>query len=89
MENIIITSKPARITDMRRRMADIQLCVSWREIANRYFGKSSSWLYNKLNGIDGNGGTGGFTHAEAEQLRGALLHLAERIRRAADNIPAQ
>ena len=73
MENIIITSKPARITDMRRRMADIQLCVSWREIANKYFGKSSSWLYNKLNGIDGNGGTGGFTPAEAEQLRGALL----------------
>ena len=29
--------------------------ITWREIAHDYFGKSSSRLYHKLNGIDGLG----------------------------------
>lgn len=57
-----------------------------REIANTYFVRSASWLYHKLNGIDGNGGVGGFTANEKEQLRGALFDLSERIRRAAETI---
>lgn len=71
---------------MRQRMKDISLCVSWREIANTYFKKSSSWLYHKLDGIDGNGGVGGFTPEEAEILYGALNDTADRLRRAAENI---
>lgn len=55
-------------------------------LSRRYFGKSVSWFYNKLNGIDGNGGEGGFTHEELQQLKGALCDLADRIRRAADNL---
>jgi len=43
-------------------------------------------LYHKLDGIDGNGGVGGFTDKEKEQLRGALVDLSDRLRRAADNI---
>ena len=39
-----------------------------------------------INGIDGNGGVGGFTPEEAEQFRGALYDVAERIRRVADNL---
>ena len=39
-------------------------------------------------GIDGNGGIGGFTPEEAEQLKGALIDLSNRIRHAANNIPA-
>lgn len=39
-------------------------------------------------GIDGNGGIGGFTPEEAEQLRGALVDLSDRIRRAGYNIVA-
>ena len=60
--------------------------MSWREVANTYFDRSASWLYHKLDGIDGNGGVGGFTDKEKEQLRGALVDLSDRIRRAADNI---
>lgn len=59
-------------------MQDILLCVSWREIANTYFDRPASWLYNKLNAIDDNGG---FTEKEKELLRGALFDLSERIRR--------
>lgn len=62
------------------------MAVSWRDFANTYFQKSSSWFYHKMDGIDGNGGAGGFSEAEAEQMRGALIDLANRIRRAAENI---
>lgn len=77
---------PAIISDMKRRMGDIQMAISWRDFANTYFQRSSSWFYHKMDGIDGNGGTGGFTPEEAEQMRGALCDLADRIRRAAENI---
>jgi len=63
---------------------DIYTNVSWAEIARSYFGKSSSWLYNKLKGIDGNGGIGGFTEKEKEILKEALLDLSDRIRYVAE-----
>lgn len=72
--------------DVKQRMGDILVAISWREIARRYFGKSSSWLYHKLDGIDGNGGEGGFTPEEAGQLKAALCDLSDRIRRAADTL---
>lgn len=82
METALIQQN--RIRDMKARLQDILLSVSWREVSNTYFGKSSSWLYHKL---DGNGGNrGGFTPEEAEQLRSALCDLSERIRRAAEKI---
>ena len=81
-----ITNKPTKDSNVKQRLQDILLSVSWRDIANTYFDHSASWLYHKLDGIDGNGGVGGFTDAEKEQLRGALVDLSDRRRRAADNI---
>ena len=77
---------PAMVTDMKKKMQDVLLAVSWREFANTYFQKSSSWFYHKMDGIDGNGGLGGFSPQEAEQMRNALFDLSARIRRAAENI---
>lgn len=77
-----------QITDMKQRMSDIYLAVSWREINRTYFDKSMSWFQHKMYGIDGNGGIGGFTPQEADQLYGALNDLADRIRRAAESIKA-
>ena len=82
----IVMKKPVVITDMKKKMADIMLSVSWRDFANTYFQKSSSWFYHKMDGIDGNGGKGGFNEDEAEQMRGALMDLSDRIRRAAEII---
>lgn len=76
----------AILTDVKQKMSDILIAISWREVARTYFGKSSSWLYHKLDGIDGNGGVGGFTPEEASQLKEALRDLSDRIRRAADSI---
>ena len=78
--------KQEKITDMKNRMQPILMDISWRELSNKYFGRSSSWFYHKMDGINGNGGQGGFTREEAEHLRGALCDLADRIRRAAESI---
>lgn len=46
-----ITMKQAKDSTVKQRIQDIQMMVSWREIAHAYFGKSASWLYHKLDGI--------------------------------------
>lgn len=81
-----IMTQPVVVTDMKKKVQDILMSVSWREFANTYFQKSSSWFYHKMDGIDGNGGAGGFNQQEVEQMRGALIDLSNRIRRAAENI---
>ena len=74
------------ITDMKQRISDILMAISWRDFANNYFHKSSSWFYHKMDGIDGNGGVGGFTPEEKEHFRASLLDLANRIRETAEKI---
>ena len=85
---VVARQKQEKITDMKKRMRDIYLAVSWREVSRTYFDKSVSWFQQKMYGIDGNGGVGGFTPDEADKLYCALNDLADRIRRAADNIKA-
>ncbi len=68
------------------QLKDIALFVTWGKISNEYFGKSSSWLYNKLNGVDGNGGVGELNEEEKLKLKDALYDLADRIKSSADNI---
>ena len=85
---VVARQKQEKITDMKKRMRDIYLAVSWREISRTYFDKSVSWFQQKMYGIDGNGGVDGFTPEEAVTLYCALNDLADRIRRAADNIKA-
>jgi hypothetical protein len=76
----------AEKTTAKQQLNDIMLEVSWADISKTYFGKSSSWIYNKLNGRDGNGGCGEFTEDEKETLRLALYDLSNRLREAADNL---
>ncbi|MCL1942082.1 MAG: DUF5053 domain-containing protein [Candidatus Azobacteroides sp.] len=73
-------------TSVSAQLSDIRLDITWSKIARRYFDKSASWLYNKMNGIDGNGGEGDFTYSEKMQLKNALYDFSERIRKVADNI---
>lgn len=70
----------------KEQLKDIALDITWAKIAQKYFGKSSSWIYNKINEVDGNGGKGGFTDDEIQQLKGALYDFAARIRRTADSL---
>ena len=67
-----VTMKQAKDSTVKQRIQDIQMTVSW--------------LYHKLDGIDGNGGVGGFTEEEKVMLRGALCDVSNRLRAAADRI---
>jgi hypothetical protein len=75
-----------RMTPTKAKLKDILLMVIWGKISNQYFSRSSSWFYNKMNGRDGNGGEGTFTDEEVEILKGALIDLADRIRKCADSL---
>ena len=81
--NTLISSKQEVI---KYQLSDIILDISWAKISKKYFGKSSSWIYHKLDGIDGNGNKSDFTYSEKLQLKNALLDFSERIRSAAENI---
>lgn len=83
---------PSKITDMennkpttRELLKDIILDINIAKLSNKYFGKSSSWLYHKLDGTDGRI-VSEFSEAERQQLKGALCDLADRIRKAADRL---
>ncbi len=73
-------------TTMKQTLADILLDISWARLSTRYFGRSSSWLHQKLDGRSSNGGEGDFTEAEKARLRDALNDLARRIETAASLI---
>ena len=73
---IVINKKMAT----KQQIQDIALDISWAKIARKYFGQSTSWIYNKID--DANNG---FTETEKDLFRGALYDLAERIRKTADN----
>lgn len=73
-------------TTMKERMRDLLTAISWAELSRTYFGKSNSWLYHKMNGIDGNGKPTDFTEEELITLKGALVDLSNRIRKAADTL---
>jgi Domain of unknown function (DUF5053) len=71
---------------VKQKMSDILLDISWAKISMKYFEKSRSWLYHKLDGIDGNGKPTDFSVEEKEQLRKALKDLSNRISICADNL---
>ena len=81
-----MTLKETQHGTVKAQLSDILLHVSWGDISREYFGKSGSWLYHKLNGIDGNKKPTDFTLEERVKLKGALVDLSDRIRRAADRI---
>lgn len=81
-----MTLKENKQGTMKAQLSDILMVVSWSELSRTYFGKSNSWLYHKLDGIDGNKKTTDFTVEERATLKGALADIADRIRRASDSI---
>ncbi len=87
METITKVQKENLVSDAKKRLDDILVAISWREIARTYFGKSSSWLYHKLDGIKSDGTQGGgFTPEETQKLKSALSDLANRINIAASQL---
>lgn len=71
---------------MKIMMYDIIVDVSWANISKKYFGKSRSWLSQKMTGVNGNGVDTDFSKEEKETLKNALNDLAKRIQVCADKI---
>ena len=64
----------------------IMLYVKWGNISKDYFGFSRSWIYQRLNGYDGNGNPCEFTDSQKEVLRDALRDLARKLNETADSL---
>jgi hypothetical protein len=79
METVVKMKK----VSAKQQLDDILLDITWSKISSRYFGKSPSWIYHKIDGIDGNGQPNGFSEEEKENFRGALFDLSDRIRKVA------
>ena len=72
-------------TKVRDKLSDVILDINVAKLANRYFKKSSSWLYHKFDGTDGRIDTE-FSEEELRTLKGALCDLADRLRSASDSL---
>lgn len=83
---LAMTLKETQTGTMKAELGDILLAISWADLSKTYFGKSNSWLYHKLDGVDGNKKPTEFSEEEKYMLKGALVDLADRIRRAAERI---
>ncbi len=71
---------------MTEKLKDILMLVKWATISTEYFGRTRTWLYQRLSGYMVNGKPAQFTDEEREALRSALKDVARRIDEAADRI---
>ncbi|RHO74615.1 DUF5053 domain-containing protein [Parabacteroides sp. AF48-14] len=72
-----------RETRLRKVLEKVYDAVSWSYIAKTYFGKSRSWLNQRLNNFLVNGKEVQFTPEELGQLQKALFDLSGDIRNTA------
>lgn len=71
---------------MEKELIPIIPLLKWGNISKEYFGYSRGWIYQRLNGYDGNGNPASFTEAQKQTLRDALHDIARKIEAVADNI---
>ena len=64
---------------MKKQLADLLVAISWADLSRTYFGKSSSWLYQRINGNKVHGKPAKFTTQELEKLRHALREISQSI----------
>lgn len=64
---------------LRKKLDDIIKFVNLSQIARVYFGKSQSWLMQRINGNKVNGKEARFTPAEAKQLEAAFHDLGRKF----------
>ena len=87
-KNNFIMIQSTSLPPIKQRLFDADLInfISWAEISRKYFGKSNSWLYHKLNGVDGNKKPTDFSEDERESLKEALTDLSARLKAFADSL---
>ena len=73
-------------TTIKQTLSSLLTALSWADLSRNYFGKSNSWLYHKMNGIDGNGKPTQFSEEELQTLKNALLDLSSKLTRTAESL---
>jgi hypothetical protein len=68
-----------RAARIREKMGDLDQAISFAYIAKNYFGKSYSWLAQRLNGSKVNGKEAHFNREEVLQLQSALNDLGKKL----------
>lgn len=68
-----------RTLTIRQQMEPILPYISVSSLAKNYFGKSTSWFYQKLNGNVIRGKTASFTEAEIQILNNALKEIGSKL----------
>lgn len=74
------------MADKENALTQIMMYLKWGNISKEYFGYSRGWIYQRLNGYDGNGNPSEFTPAQKQTLREALKDIARKIDETADNL---
>ncbi len=64
---------------IREKLGNVPEAISMSYVAKNYFGKTKTWLYQRLNGNKVNGKEACFTESEARQLQDALHDLGHRL----------
>ena len=84
----VITNRQQK-TSIIPLLDDIYDMITWGDFARNYFPDHAvSWFYNKMRGVDGNGGAGAFTDEEKKQFAESLFQLSDRIRASAERVAA-
>lgn len=69
--------------EVRKQLEGVLPFISVSEFAKRYFGKSASWLHQRINGNAVHGKVATFTPAELSTLANALKDVAGKLTHAA------
>jgi len=64
---------------LRDKMKEVLPAISVSYISRKYFGKSSSWFYQRLNGNKVNGKEAAFTPNELSTLSAALKDIGKKL----------
>ena len=71
--------KVLKAEKIRSAMGDLGNAISFAYIAKHYFGKSQSWLTQRLNGSVVNGKAARFSKTELIQLQNAIHDLGRKL----------
>ena len=67
------------VNHLRQQLGTIPEIINLSCVARRYFGKSRTWLYQRINGNNVNGKPAYFTRSERKQLQDALHDIGEKL----------
>ena len=79
LEGVKVNNEELDARRIREKLGTVPEAISMSYIAKNYFGKTKTWLYQRLNGNKVNGKEARFTEEEARQLQTALHDLGQRL----------